>query len=173
MNTNRAEYRQLPQELQTGLTWRLLKYFGSGAIVACITIDSGETVFASRGGAIYGYTLLWCFLYRCLSQGNAGLQRFTVYHTDGTQSPAELEGTSRIARLVCRVRDRLQLSVDAVLAGGCAWHAGRILELDCGDPESGTGRRLFRVQCRGTILWAGAVRILRPMLGQHSISLLE
>jgi len=41
-------------------------FFGPGAIVACVTIGSGETVFASRGGAIFGYALLWCFVLSAL-----------------------------------------------------------------------------------------------------------
>lgn len=40
----------------------MLKYFGPGAIIASVTIGSGETVFASRGGALFGYALLWCFV---------------------------------------------------------------------------------------------------------------
>ena len=32
-------------------------------IIASVTIGSGELVMASRSGAIFGYTLLWCFLY--------------------------------------------------------------------------------------------------------------
>lgn len=57
----RAEirYPPLPAELRRGLSPRLLKYFGAGAIVASATIGSGETIFASRGGAIFEYTLLW------------------------------------------------------------------------------------------------------------------
>jgi hypothetical protein len=39
-----------------------LKYFGPGAIIASIGIGSGETVFASRGGAMFGYTLLWAWV---------------------------------------------------------------------------------------------------------------
>jgi len=36
---------------------------GPGIIIASVTIGSGELVFASRSGAIFGYGLLWCFLY--------------------------------------------------------------------------------------------------------------
>jgi Mn2+/Fe2+ NRAMP family transporter len=31
-------------------------------IIASVTIGSGELVWASRSGAIFGYQLLWCFL---------------------------------------------------------------------------------------------------------------
>lgn len=51
-----------PQELKRGGLFNLLKYFGPGAIIASVTIGSGETVFASRGGALFGYALLWCFV---------------------------------------------------------------------------------------------------------------
>jgi Mn2+/Fe2+ NRAMP family transporter len=44
--------------------WRsLFSYLGPGAIIASVTIGSGELVWASRSGAIFGYTMLWCFLY--------------------------------------------------------------------------------------------------------------
>lgn len=52
-------YPPLPDELRRGLSPKLLKYFGAGAIVASATIGSGETIFAARGGAIFEYTLLW------------------------------------------------------------------------------------------------------------------
>jgi Mn2+/Fe2+ NRAMP family transporter len=41
-----------------------LKLFGPGAIIASVTIGSGETLFASRTGAIFGYGLLW-FIVLC------------------------------------------------------------------------------------------------------------
>lgn len=43
------------------LKW--LRYFGPGAIVAAVTIGSGEILFPSRGGAIFGYSILWVFLF--------------------------------------------------------------------------------------------------------------
>ena len=42
------------------LQW--LRFFGPGAIVASATIGSGELLFPSRGGSIFGYRLLWIFL---------------------------------------------------------------------------------------------------------------
>ena len=39
-----------------------LRFFGPGAIVASLTLGSGETLFASRGGTIFGYRILWVFL---------------------------------------------------------------------------------------------------------------
>lgn len=42
------------------LEW--LRLFGPGAIIASMTIGTGELVFSSRGGAIFGYRMLWIFV---------------------------------------------------------------------------------------------------------------
>ena len=47
----------------------MLGFFGAGAIIASVTIGSGETLFASRGGAIFGYALLWCFVGGAIMKG--------------------------------------------------------------------------------------------------------
>ena len=52
----------------------MLRIFGPGAIIASVTIGSGETVFASRGGAVFGYALLWCFI-------GGGLMKFVQVYT--------------------------------------------------------------------------------------------
>ena len=70
---NTIIYPTLPEDLARGFGWRSIKYFGAGAIVASVTIGSGETLFAARGGAIFGYTLLWCFV------GGAFLKGVQVY----------------------------------------------------------------------------------------------
>ncbi|MBM3832638.1 MAG: divalent metal cation transporter [Verrucomicrobia bacterium] len=36
-----------------------LAVFGPGAVIASLTIGAGELIFSSRGGAIFGYRLLW------------------------------------------------------------------------------------------------------------------
>ncbi len=63
------KYPPLTDDLKGGVSWRTLKYFGAGAIVASVTIGSGETLFASRGGAVFGYSLLWCFFFGALMKG--------------------------------------------------------------------------------------------------------
>lgn len=63
------QYPPPPPELQKGFSLRLLRYFGAGAIIASVTIGSGETVFASRAGAIFGYGLLWAFMAAVLMKG--------------------------------------------------------------------------------------------------------
>jgi len=62
-------YPPLPEDLQSGLSWRAVKYFSAGAIMASVTIGSGETLFASRAGALFGYSLLWCFVGGALMKG--------------------------------------------------------------------------------------------------------
>jgi len=55
MNHENAKcYPELPESLRGGKLFPLLRFFGPGAIIASVTIGSGETVFASRGGAIFG-----------------------------------------------------------------------------------------------------------------------
>jgi Mn2+/Fe2+ NRAMP family transporter len=46
------------------LEW--LKVFGPGAIIASLTIGTGELIFSSRGGVIFGYAVLFPFLLICL-----------------------------------------------------------------------------------------------------------
>ncbi|MFC7343476.1 Nramp family divalent metal transporter [Saccharopolyspora griseoalba] len=59
-----AEPEQLP-EVPPELTERRLslgtiaKFFGPGAIIASLTVGSGETVLASRMGAVFGFAVLW------------------------------------------------------------------------------------------------------------------
>jgi Mn2+/Fe2+ NRAMP family transporter len=37
----------------------IVKFFGPGAIIASLTVGSGETVLASRLGAVFGFAVLW------------------------------------------------------------------------------------------------------------------
>lgn len=46
-----------------------LKFFGPGAIIASLTIGSGESILASREGAIFGYTVLWAVVVGVLAKG--------------------------------------------------------------------------------------------------------
>lgn len=62
-------YPPLTPDIEKGLSLGSLKYFGAGAIMASVTIGSGETFFASKGGAIFGYALLWCFVVSAILKG--------------------------------------------------------------------------------------------------------
>ena len=46
-----------------------LTFFGPGAIVASLTIGSGETVFATRVGAVFGYSILWAAYIALIAKG--------------------------------------------------------------------------------------------------------
>jgi hypothetical protein len=46
------------------LEW--LRVFGPGAIIASLTIGTGELIFSTRGGAIFGYPILFLFAVICL-----------------------------------------------------------------------------------------------------------
>lgn len=54
-------------ELSTRLG--LFKYLGPGLIMASASIGSGEIFFSSRGGAIFGYALLWTFALCAILKG--------------------------------------------------------------------------------------------------------
>jgi Mn2+/Fe2+ NRAMP family transporter len=69
MSRDPIVYPPLPEDLQQGITWRSIKYFGAGAIVASVTIASGESLFAARCGALFGYSFLWCFAAALLMKG--------------------------------------------------------------------------------------------------------
>ena len=56
-------YPEPPAALVRPSLSHLAGYVGPGVIIASVTIGSGELVYASRSGAIFGYGLLWCFLY--------------------------------------------------------------------------------------------------------------
>src|SRR5262245_54983778 len=60
-HADRKERGALPPALfsRNPLAW--LTIFGPGAVIASLTIGAGELIFSSRGGAIFGYRLLWFF----------------------------------------------------------------------------------------------------------------
>lgn len=47
----------------------LLKVFGPGAIIASTTVGTGETIFAPRVGAIFGYSMFWVILVAVVTKG--------------------------------------------------------------------------------------------------------
>jgi len=52
----------IPPALRSRNPLQWLTVFGPGAVIASLTIGSGELIFSSRGGALFGYRLLWFFL---------------------------------------------------------------------------------------------------------------
>lgn len=62
------EYPPLGDELSGG--WlTVLRIFGPGAIIASVTVGTGETIFAPRAGATFGYSLFWVILLAVLCKG--------------------------------------------------------------------------------------------------------
>lgn len=56
----------LPPALVSRNPLQWLRIFGPGAIIASLTIGTGELIFSSRGGALFGYSILFPFLVICL-----------------------------------------------------------------------------------------------------------
>ncbi|MBH54707.1 MAG: hypothetical protein CMI18_10210 [Opitutaceae bacterium] len=54
-------YPEPPKQLTDHGWWKSIGFLGPGIIIASVSIGTGETIFASRGGAIFGYAILWCF----------------------------------------------------------------------------------------------------------------
>ena len=61
--TSDSIYPEPPSALTRPGVIHRLTLLGPGVIIASVTIGSGELVWASRSGAIFGYAMLWCFLY--------------------------------------------------------------------------------------------------------------
>ncbi len=62
-NSNRRDdVPAVPPSLLSRNPLRWLSVFGPGAIIASLTIGTGELIFSSRGGALFGYSVLWIFL---------------------------------------------------------------------------------------------------------------
>jgi predicted nucleic acid-binding protein len=73
MEAGRIRYPEVTEALKSRNIWQMLKFFGPGAIIASLTIGGGETLFASRGGAIFGYTLIWgSLIIEAAIRGSAG-----------------------------------------------------------------------------------------------------
>ena len=51
-----------PESLRSLNPLRWLTVFGPGAIIASLTIGTGELIFSSRGGALFGYRVLFLFV---------------------------------------------------------------------------------------------------------------
>jgi hypothetical protein len=62
MSPASKSFPPVPDALRARNPLRYLKFYGPGAIIASVTIGSGETIFAARGGAIFGYALVWCLV---------------------------------------------------------------------------------------------------------------
>ena len=66
MGLEKIRSAPVSEELKSTKLLSMVKFFGPGAIMASLTIGSGETFFASRGGAVFGYAIIWAFVLGCL-----------------------------------------------------------------------------------------------------------
>ena len=52
----------LPSVLRSRNPLSWMAVFGPGAIIASLTIGTGELIFSTRGGALFGYSILFLFV---------------------------------------------------------------------------------------------------------------
>ncbi len=57
-----SKYRRTPRPLIARSPTAWLALFGPGAIIASLTIGTGELIFSTRGGALFGYDILFLFV---------------------------------------------------------------------------------------------------------------
>ncbi|MCH2370015.1 MAG: Nramp family divalent metal transporter [Pirellulales bacterium] len=58
-----AELPSLPKALTQRSFVGWLSLFGPGAVVASVTIGTGELIFSTRGGVLFGYNILFLFIF--------------------------------------------------------------------------------------------------------------
>ena len=58
-----TELPDLPKALLSPNPLRWITLFGPGAIVASVTIGTGELIFSTRGGVLFGYNILFLFVF--------------------------------------------------------------------------------------------------------------
>lgn len=58
-----------PPEAISGRWMRLIRIVGPGAVMASVTVGTGETIFAPRLGAVFGYSILWTVLLAVICKG--------------------------------------------------------------------------------------------------------
>jgi len=100
MPDSSVHYPPVPDTIAGRMNWRMLRYFGAGAILASVTIGSGETLMASRGGAVFGYSVLWAVL---AASATKAVQVYTAarYMTLTGRHPLEdWAGINRITRVI-------------------------------------------------------------------------
>jgi Mn2+/Fe2+ NRAMP family transporter len=58
-----------PAPAPSGNWLRMLRVFGPGAVIASVTVGTGETIFAPRLGAIFAYQVLWIIVIAAVAKG--------------------------------------------------------------------------------------------------------
>ncbi len=96
-NPTKIEYPPVTEEFSGG--WlRLLRVFGPGAIIASVTVGTGETIFAPRAGATFGYALFWVIVVAVLGKAvmvYAGARHLVLAGEHPLQAWARFPGPRR------------------------------------------------------------------------------
>jgi Mn2+/Fe2+ NRAMP family transporter len=127
------------------ISWRaVVMFFGPGAIIASLGIGSGETVLASRIGAVFGYAALWLVLVGVL------VKAAVVYASNRYIVLTGEHPMQGMARLLPGPRGWLPLIVGVLaivsfpsVASGLATGIGSYLHLTFGGPALAWGLGLL------------------------------
>jgi Mn2+/Fe2+ NRAMP family transporter len=98
----KIEYPPVGEEISGG--WlRLLRVFGPGAIIASVTVGTGETIFAPRAGATFGYALFWVIVVAVLGKAvmvYAGARHLVLTGEHPVQAWARFPGPRRLVPIL-------------------------------------------------------------------------
>ena len=145
-NHTKIEYPPLGEEFSGG--WlRLLRIFGPGAIIASVTVGTGETIFAPRAGATFGYALFWVIVVAVLGKGvmvYAGARHLVLAGEHPVQAWARFPGPRKLVPILMGLLVVLAFPLwiaalaDAV-SSLCIWITGVGGSMSWGRPLWATG----------------------------------
>lgn len=145
-NQTKIEYPPVGEEFSGG--WlRLLRVFGPGAIIASVTVGTGETIFAPRAGATFGYALFWVIVVAVIGKGvmvYAGARHLVLAGEHPLQAWARFPGPRRWAPILMGLLVVLAFPLwiaalaDAV-SSLCIWITGMGASTTWGRPLWATG----------------------------------
>ena len=98
--TKKLEFPELAAALRSRKVGDFLKFFGPGAIIASVTIGSGETVWASRSGAIFGYAMFWAFSLFLHHKSRSSVFRSAIYDINRRAPHGTLGATARTKGII-------------------------------------------------------------------------
>ncbi len=110
------EYPQIPDNLSGRFNWKMLQYFGAGAILASVTIGSGETLMASRGGSIFWLLRSVGRLAGVGCKGDSGLHSRPTHDSHRTASAGRLGSDHSCGSLVSAGAEFVVLPFSAVVS---------------------------------------------------------
>ncbi len=101
-NHTKIDYPAVGEEFSGG--WlRLLRVFGPGAILTSVTVGTGETIFAPRAGATFGYALVWVIVVAVLGKGvmvYAGARHLVLAGEHPLQAWARFPGPRKLVPIL-------------------------------------------------------------------------